>query len=214
MTEAQHIVFDFDGTIADTFSMALSTFNPVARELRIREIAPDDFEMIRSQGSRELMKTFGVSRWRLTRVMLRLRKEMTKAIDQTKVIEGMREALTELQKKGYELGILTSNSVKNVELFLELHDMKHLFNFIYSGKNIFGKKKVMLKMMRREKIDRERIVYVGDETRDVEASHKARIPVIAVTWGLNNRAVLEKSRPTRITDNPQDILPFVQELLG
>lgn len=214
MTEAQHIVFDFDGTIADTFSMALSTFNPVARELRIREIAPDDFEMIRSQGSRELMKTFGVSRWRLTRVMLRLRKEMTKAIDQTKVIEGMRDALTELQKKGYELGILTSNSVKNVELFLELHDMKHLFNFIYSGKNIFGKKKVMLKMMRREKIDRERIVYVGDETRDVEASHKARIPVIAVTWGLNNRAVLEKSRPTRITDNPQDILPFVQELLG
>ena len=214
MTEAQHIVFDFDGTIADTFSMALSTFNPVARELRIREIAPDDFEMIRSQGSRELMKTFGVSRWRLTRVMLRLRKEMTKAIDQTKVIEGMREALTELQKKGYELGILTSNSVKNVELFLELHDMKHLFNFIYSGKNIFGKKKVMLKMMRREKIDRERIVYVGDETRDVEASHKAQIPVIAVTWGLNNRAVLEKSRPTRITDNPQDILPFVQELLG
>ena len=214
MTEAQHIVFDFDGTIADTFSMALSTFNPVARELRIREIAPDDFEMIRSQGSRELMKTFGVSRWRLTRVMLRLRKEMTKAIDQTKVIEGMRDALTELQKKGYELGILTSNSVKNVELFLELHDMKHLFNFIYSGKNIFGKKKVMLKMMRREKIDRERIVYVGDETRDVEASHKAQIPVIAVTWGLNNRAVLEKCRPTRITDNPQDILPFVQELLG
>lgn len=214
MTEAQHIVFDFDGTIADTFSMALSTFNPVARELRIREIAPDDFDMIRSQGSRELMKTFGVSRWRLTRVMLRLRKEMTKAIDQTKVIEGMRDALTELQKKGYELGILTSNSVKNVELFLELHDMKHLFNFIYSGKNIFGKKKVMLKMMRREKIDRERIVYVGDETRDVEASHKARIPVIAVTWGLNNRAVLEKCRPTRITDNPQDILPFVQELLG
>ena len=214
MTEAQHIVFDFDGTIADTFSMALSTFNPVARELKIREIAPDDFDMIRSQGSRELMKTFGVSRWRLTRVLLRLRKEMTKAIDQTKVIEGMREALTELQKKGYELGILTSNSVKNVELFLELHDMKHLFNFIYSGKNIFGKKKVMLKMMRREKIDRERIVYVGDETRDVEASHKARIPVIAVTWGLNNRAVLEKSRPTRITDNPQDILPFVQELLG
>ena len=214
MTEAQHIVFDFDGTIADTFSMALSTFNPVARELRIREIAPDDFEMIRSQGSRELMKTFGVSRWRLTRVMLRLRKEMTKAIDQTKVIEGMRDALTELQKKGYELGILTSNSVKNVELFLDLHDMKHLFNFIYSGKNIFGKKKVMLKMMRREKIDRERIVYVGDETRDVEASHKAQIPVIAVTWGLNNRAVLEKSRPTRITDNPQELLPFVQELLG
>lgn len=214
MTTNQHIVFDFDGTIADTFSMAMSTFNPVARELKLREIAPEDFEMIRSQRSQELMKTFGVSRWRLTRVMLRLRKEMTKAIDQTKVIEGMREALTELQKKGYELGILTSNSVKNVELFLELHDMKHLFNFIYSGKNLFGKKKVMLKMMRREKIDRERIVYVGDETRDVEASHKAHIPVIAVTWGLNNKDVLKKSQPTRITDNPQELLPFVQELLG
>ncbi len=214
MSHPQHIVFDFDGTIADTFSMAMDTFNPVARELKLREIAAEDFDMIRSQRSQELMKTFGVSRWRLTKVMLRLRREMTKAIDQTKVIEGMREALTEMQKEGYQLGILTSNSMENVQMFLELHEMSHLFNFIYSGKNLFGKKKVMLKMMRREKIDRERIVYVGDETRDVEASHKARIPVIAVTWGLNNRDVLKKSKPTRLTDNPQELLPFVKELLG
>ncbi|MBK7733406.1 MAG: HAD hydrolase-like protein [Bacteroidales bacterium] len=45
-------------------------------------------------------------------------------------------------------------------------------------------------MMIREQLHAERIVYVGDETRDIEACQAAGIPVIAVSWGLNRRELL------------------------
>jgi phosphoglycolate phosphatase len=49
-------------------------------------------------------------------------------------------------------------------------------------------------------------VYVGDETRDVEAARKAGMRSAAVTWGFNSRELLEKSRPDFLIDRPGELL--------
>ena len=50
------------------------------------------------------------------------------------------------------------------------------------------------------------MVYVGDEVRDIKAAKKARVRVIAVTWGLNSRKILEKEHPDYLVDRPQELL--------
>ncbi len=50
------------------------------------------------------------------------------------------------------------------------------------------------------------MLFVGDETRDVEAAHKAGIPIAAVTWGYNSRRSLDGMKPGRIYDRPADLL--------
>ena len=56
-------------------------------------------------------------------------------------------------------------------------------------------------------------IYIGDETRDVEACKKTGIPVIAVTWGMNNKTVLAALQPEGLADSP-DALPELVSAVG
>ena len=50
------------------------------------------------------------------------------------------------------------------------------------------------------------MIYIGDETRDIEAAHDAKIKIIAVTWGLNSRQILTKYKPEWLVNAPDDVI--------
>jgi phosphoglycolate phosphatase len=106
-----------------------------------------------------------------------------------------------LNKRGYRLGILTSNSSNNVKSFLRRNNLEY-FDFIHSESNLFGKDKVL----KRLKVRLNNLVYVGDETRDVEAGKKCGVKVVAVTWGLSTKEPLFKSRPDWLISDPNELL--------
>ena len=214
MPTPPHIVFDFDGTIADTIDFALNAFNRVAADFNLPVMGEEDRKAIKEKGFREILKVYKVSKLQLPQIILRVRKEMSHSIAQMNPIAGMAEALQELNAAGYRLGILTSNSPENVGEFLTAHGLADLFDFIYSEKSLFGKSTVIKHLLKQEKIAKNSMVYVGDETRDVEASHKAGIPVIAVTWGLNGKQTLADSKPDRLAERPDELLEFVGEIMG
>ena len=103
------------------------------------------------------------------------------------------------------MGILTSNSVRNASKFADINNLSGLFDFIYSGRSLFGKEKVIRRMLIHENLSVDRVIYVGDETRDIEASKKAGIPVVAVSWGLHRREVLASLSPDQIADGPEEL---------
>lgn len=208
----KHIIFDFDGTIADTIDMALNTFNRFSEEFNLEPLSIDDLELIRANRPQELLKSFGVTKIRLTSILLRLRKEMSRSVAEIILIQGMSGSLNAIREAGYRLGVLTSNSQENVAAFLKNNQLTDLFDFIYSGQNLFGKEKLIKRMLKREKISKENVIYIGDETRDVEACKKAGIPVIAVSWGLNSRELLEAVQPDHIIDTPEELLPGIKQI--
>jgi len=103
--------------------------------------------------------------------------------------------------------------VENVRKFLAVNNMASLFDFVYSGRSLLGKEKVIRKVIAREQLDPGRIVYVGDETRDIEACRAAGIPVIAVSWGLNRRELLASLLPDHIADRPEELPDRVRQIL-
>lgn len=214
MEDIKYIIFDFDGTIADTIDLAMHIFNKVAKEFNCEPIKEKDRDLIRSKRPQELLKSFGVTRLQLTSIILRLRKEMSYAIPNMKIVAGINNALREINNSEFRLGILTSNSRDNVKAFLENNDLIDIFEFIYSEKNFFGKKKIINRMLNHEQISKRNVIYVGDETRDIEASKKAGIPVIAVTWGLNDREILAMAQPDQIIDSPDNLLACIKQILN
>lgn len=78
--------------------------------------------------------------------------------------------------------------------------------FVYSGQNIFGKDKVINRLLKEQEINKALAVYIGDETRDVEAAQKLGMKVIAVTWGFNSKKVLQTLNPDAIVEKPQDLI--------
>lgn len=213
MKDGCYIVLDFDGTIADTLEMALGVYNRISSEYGLMPIDHANRELFRTSMPQELMKTFGISKLKMLTLTLRIRKEMTRHLPEMLPFAGIDAALKEIRNTGCRLGILTSNSVENVRKFLAVNNMASLFDFVYSGRSFLGKEKVIRKVLIHEQIPAGRVVYVGDETRDIEASRAAGIPVIAVSWGLNRRELLASLLPDHIADRPEELPDRVRQIL-
>jgi len=89
-----------------------------------------------------------------------------------------------------------------------------MIDFIYSGKSIFGKDKVMTHLFEKEGLSKQEVIYVGDEKRDIEASKKVGIPMVAVTWGISDFKTLEMLQSDQIAHTPGDLFTCVYQLLN
>ncbi|MGJ5672922.1 MAG: HAD-IA family hydrolase [Nostochopsis sp.] len=203
------IIFDFDGTIADTVDALVSIANRLAKEFGYVQIAPEELALLRNLTSREIISYSGISVFKIPFLVKKVKGELKRKIPELKTISGMKEALIDLKNAGHHLGIITSNSKDNVTEFLKVNELDNLFEFIYSGITIFGKTTIINNVLRQKQLKLEEVIYVGDETRDIEASKKSNIKVIAVTWGFNSPEVLAKQKPNYLIHHPSELLEVV-----
>lgn len=199
------IIFDFDGTIADTLKLTLQLFNTVAPKYKLPQIKDSDVEELRNSSARELLKKYPLSPWKLLRLVNEIQSQLKKHIATVQPIPGMITTLHELKKANNTIGIVTSNSEKNVKLFLQKNKITAI-DFFHTEKNLFGKGKVLSKVIKQKKLDKKEVLYVGDEVRDIEAAHSAGIKVIAVTWGFNSKQRLEKSNPDFLVSSTNELI--------
>ncbi|MBD2570284.1 HAD-IA family hydrolase [Anabaena lutea] len=204
------IIFDFDGTIADTVDALVTLANRLALEFGYVQITPNELALLRNLTSREIIKYSGISLFRIPFLVKKVKSELKDKIKDFQPIPGMKEVLTELKNQDFRLGIITSNSQENVTEFLNCHDLGYLFEFIHSGVTIFGKTTIINNVLRQRQIKSQSVIYVGDETRDIEASKKANIKVIAVTWGFNSAEALLKQKPDFLIDHPSELLQIIK----
>ncbi len=206
------ILFDFDGTIADTFQISVEITNQLAAEYGYKIVQTNEIAEIRNMPSKEILKRLGISLFKLPFLARRFRQELNKKFYDVHPHKGIKDALIELKKCGHRFGIITSNSQVNVASFLNKNDI-NLFDFTYSGSSIFGKDRTISKCLKDNKITRDDAVYVGDEVRDIDASRKARIKVIAAGWGYNTPDVLLQHKPDALVMQPSELTATI-ELLG
>ena len=62
--------------------------------------------------------------------------------------------------------------------------------------------------------DKHSAVYVGDSDVDVQTARNAGLPIVAVSWGFRDRALLERLGADAIIDRPQQLAAAVQKLNG
>lgn len=203
------VIFDFDGTIADTVDALVSIANRLAKEFGYVQITPEELALLRNLTSREIINYSGISVFKIPFLVKKIKGELKSKIPELKPIPGMKEALINLKNAGHCLGIITSNSKDNVTEFLRINELDNLFEFIYSGITIFGKTTIINNLLKQKQLKPEEVIYVGDETRDIEASKKANIKVVAVSWGFNSPEVLAKQNPNYLIHHPSELLDVV-----
>jgi phosphoglycolate phosphatase len=204
------IIFDFDGTIADTVDALISIANRLAIEFSYIQITPEELILLRNLTAREIISYSGISVFKIPFLVKRVKAELKDKIHDLKPIDGIQAALVELKNQEYRLGIITSNSQDNVTAFLKHHNLDYLFEFTYSGITIFGKTTIINNILRQKQIKPQTVIYVGDETRDIEASKKANIKVIAVSWGFNSAEALAKQNPDFLIHQPNQLIDAIK----
>lgn len=196
------IIFDLDGTLADSIPVLLDIIN----EMNVieRKLTLKDYQKAKNLTVKEILKEFNVPLWRAPGLLVKGRAELTKRIDEVPFFAGMDKTVKQLNKQ-HRLFVMSSNSLVNVQKFLEIHGIKDQFEEVYGGVGIFSKAKMLRKIIKDYSIDITQTYYVGDEVRDVEAAKKAGLKSIAVTWGFNGEKFLRAHGPDFLVRTPQKL---------
>ena len=116
--------------------------------------------------------------------------------------------IQKIKDSGFIVGVITSNSKRNVRKFLKNKDAQY-FEFIYNS-GMTGKERKIKKVMRKRKLSNEEILYVGDEIRDIKSSHNVKVHIASVDWGYNTRESLERNKPDYIIEDPEELLEILK----
>jgi len=197
------IIFDFDGTIANTLDSVVKIVNEHSEHFGYKKVTKQDIPYLQGKKPREILSYLGISIIKLPFWIQKIHSEMNKEISNLASTVDILPVLSKLNEK-YRLGILTSNTQENVREFLVKNNI-NLFDFIHTGKSVFGKSHIINKIIKQQKINKNEIIYVCDEIRDIEAAKKSGIKVAAVTWGYNSKEALQKENPDFLIDTPEEL---------
>lgn len=203
------IIFDFDGTIADSFDFVTGF---LAAEAGLPPLDDQQKLELRGLSMAAIGRHFGLSWWRLLWLLSKGRRQMGRVIKRQRPFDGLPEVIRKLSAEGHELFIVSSNSVRNVHAFLHHHDLHSYFLEVYGGISLFGKAPALRRLLREQGLPAADAVYVGDEIRDVQAAKSVGVPAVAVTWGFARTADLADLRPLALAGNPQELLEILASL--
>lgn len=184
MNKKTHIIFDFDGTLADSERVLIESLEALKLP-QLAHIQRSDIQALKKLGMRQALKQLSIPLYKLPGLVSVAQREMATRTSSIALFPDCEKTLHELKSKQFSLGILTSNSLPVVEAVLQRYDLVSVFDFIHSEKNVFGKDKPLAKILGQKKLSLQEVVYVGDEVRDFEACQKVGVEMIGVGWGYN-----------------------------
>lgn len=203
------IIFDFDGTIADShdFLIKFMADKPGAKHLSVK-----DAHALYGLSPTALAKKLGYHWWGLPKLYFRSVAQMGRSISHIKPYDDMVGVINKLNHEGHELFIVSNNNLKNIRSFLSQHNLREKFVEVYGGIDLFGKAPIFREVMSDHNLDKDNVICVGDETRDIEASKSAGLKSIAVAWGFSSYEDLVNLKPTALAKRPDELVNLLNEL--
>jgi len=74
------VIFDFDGTLVDSFPWFVQVLNDVADRYRFRRVDPHQAEALRGQSAREMIRYLGIPAWKMPLIARHMRKRKAEAL--------------------------------------------------------------------------------------------------------------------------------------
>jgi phosphoglycolate phosphatase len=202
------IIFDFDGTLANTEQKALAIYNELAQKFEYRPINQEELNRMKKMTFREMLEATEIPLKKIPKVMKMAQKRLKNEMKTIAPFDPeLKIHLRDMKSQVALMGILTSNTRRNVRAFLKEQDIQG-FDFVLSSP-LMGKEKKIRAVIRRWGLDKSDILYVGDETRDIEACKAAQVDCAAVSWGYNYPETLLKEQPTYLVDRFSQLLDIV-----
>ncbi len=206
------VIFDFDGTIADSGDTLFAIFNRLSSHFGYKKLSHDQLTTLRNKTSRQMYNELKVPLLKLPFFARKARSELRNSLPDIPLIVGIKQALMDLKNDNYTLGILSSNTTENINKFLKEHQLE-VFDFVHTS-SLFAKHRQLGNIMKQRNLKPENITYIGDETRDVEAGQRAGVRVIAVSWGINSTSILEAEKPAGLVHTPHELVQAITDHYG
>ncbi|MHB1865111.1 MAG: HAD hydrolase-like protein [Candidatus Saccharimonadales bacterium] len=202
------IILDFDGTIADTFNMSIEIAHNLTGHASL--LNPAEVKELRHDSMIQVAEKLEIPKHMWPFLLYRGRRQMARRLKEIKLFDGIEDVLTKLHNRGYRIFVMSTNSSKNINRFLLKHGLRSYVHKIYGGVGLLGKAGELRKILKQNHLRSDDVIYVGDEVRDIEASKRVNIPIVAVTWGFNDQQRLTKEKPSAIVHTPKQLFEVLE----
>jgi len=186
----QAVLFDLDGTLADTAPDLAAAVNKMRHERGLEMVPLDDLRPLASAGARGLIGgAFGIGPEHPEYAALRDEFLVNYEADlciETTLFQGIDAVLDELDARGVRWGIVTNKVARLTEPLVALLGLDLRAGCVVSGDTTPHSKPhpaPLLHAARELDLAPERIVYVGDDLRDVQAGFAAGMVTVAAAYG-------------------------------
>ena len=197
------LIFDFDGTIADSFELVVE----IAYELTgLPRQSDTEVARLRQLPLLKAAREMHIPLRMAPKLLVKGRQKMLERIHEVHPFPGIPEVLKELHDNGYHLLVISSNSEHNVRSFLRTNNLEPYFDGVYGNASVFNKALSLKRVMKRNKLEAVDCFYIGDEVRDVVAASKVGMEPVAVSWGYQAKEALAKHQPYALLKEPTDLL--------
>jgi phosphoglycolate phosphatase len=198
------LIFDFDGTLADSFPMFLEHMRLTVAHFKLRPVDEQSLDMLRGCGAREIMEYLGLPAWKVPLVARYMRRLMAADAGRTRLFPPVSDLLKNLTASGCVLAIVSSNSETNIRTILGPENSGRIGMYA-CGASLFGKASKFRRVLKHTGIPAAETLAVGDEIRDLEAAREAGIDFGAVQWGYTKIEAFHPYSPARVFHRPEEL---------
>ncbi len=198
------VLFDFDGTLADSYDAIAASVNHVRAHHGLAPLSVDQVRVHVGRGPGHLLAhTVGVGDAKENEALYR-RHHPTVMKPMTRLLPGVASALKSLKERGLKLGVCSNKPVAyTVELLASL-GVADCFDAVLGPEDVHRPKPapdMLLAGVARLGVSAGEALYVGDMTVDVQAARAAGIRVWIVPTGSDERSAIEATKPDRLLDD-------------
>ncbi|MDR3197526.1 MAG: HAD family hydrolase [Planctomycetaceae bacterium] len=215
MQQLKCVIFDMDGTIADTLPLCVEAFRRVVEPFLKRPVT--DQEILAAFGPSEegTMKKLipdhadeGV-KYFLEQYRLLHRSMCPQPFD------GIRELFNELKTRKIYLALVTGKGLKSLQITLEILGLEHIFDIIETGSPYRPNKPEGLRnVLQQLNLQPQDTVYIGDAPSDIQATRSVSIPIFSAAWASTAEPEkLQAAKPDKILFSISELRHCLIEML-
>ncbi|WP_138752286.1 HAD family hydrolase [Paenibacillus sinopodophylli] len=213
MSTVKHIIFDFDGTLADTWPVMYMAVAGVFRRHDSREITIEDIYAVAGPTELQIIERHLQNRDQVEQAINEFLSDYEQHHDElVERSESIVELLAALRKAGFGLALFTGKSRRTLDISLEKLGWETKFDHIITGDDV-EKRKPSAEGIHRilDKLgwSREHTIFVGDSNDDMQAGQEAEVRTFAAQWMSIVQDKHYRTQPERIFSDVDDFRAFV-----
>lgn len=207
------LIFDLDGTLIESKWDIAESVNLTLAELGLPQRELEEIFGFVGDGVKKLLRlSVGESSHVSFEDALRVfrRHYLAHCLDRTQFYPGVEKTLDHFAQT--RKAVATNKSIEYTQVILKGLGSHH-FQCVVGGDNGFGLKPepgMLLHVIERLKVPKERTVLVGDSTNDINGGHNAGIRVCAVGYGMGNREKMTACQPEWFIERPEELMEIFE----
>ncbi len=208
LRDVRAVLFDFDGTLADSYAAITASVNYVRSLYQMPPLSIEEVHKYVGRGAADLLhRTVGQGDPQANADAYKAHHP-TVMLQGTHLLPGAEAALRFLKQRGIKLGVCSNKPIEFTRDLLTYLGIRTLLDVVLGPEEVAHPKPapdMVLEALARLHVAANEARYIGDMTIDIQTGRSAGVAVWVVTTGSDTEETLRAARPDRLMHSLAEI---------